>query len=383
MMCATTKSYQHDHVSMDDDEDKGQVKSVDHPPSRKRHHCRRYSGAVVVFFLFVVLALAFFVRYIQRQDVPEAVTKQNKELDDDHFQNTDDDSVFYDYKPEVEDEKALTLDNDGALNLEKLSQATHKAGNVTTGCETTILLMRHCEKNGDGTIDDDGNEHCDYVGHERANWLPSLFGSNARWPTPSYLYALSPIRQSHSTYREVETLQPLSVTLGLPIRADYGTNNGIIHDLFHVMSSGQACSKLIVVNWRHHMIPNLARKLGCKTCPMEYPEDTFDQVWELKFVWDVAHTDVYRYSISHGESPPPATRLRRKLKKKKAGTKKPMKKVKSKKAYDGIQWSVYAFVTFQYFDPLHVSGSVGDYLAVPRPNGNHSSAAPNWLHNNF
>jgi hypothetical protein len=378
-MCGTTSSYQHKHVSLDDaatDDDNNHDDDKEMNSRQRNQGRKRLFAGVMAFFIVVVSACAVFIRIRYKQEHSDAVTAV-EHGDDDFFQNTDDDSVLYHGEPEIEDEKSITLDEDGFLNLEALSKATQKAKNVTAGCETTILLMRHCEKTGDGTVDHDGNEHCDYVGHERAHWIPSLFGSYARWPSPSYLYALSPQRGSHITYREVETLQPLANKFGLPIQADYGTNNDVIQDLFRIMSTGHACSKLIVVNWRHHMMPNLARKLGCKSCPREYPDDSFDQVWQLKFVWDVPHTDVYLRSSSSqadssSSSTPPHTsnrRLRRELKANKADTiGNKITTKKQKKTYEGLLWSVYSYVTYQHFDPLQVSGSVGDYFTVSTTN---------------
>lgn len=429
-MCKTTTigSYQKEHVSMEEmvekdvleDDDKNEKAAEDAARRRKRRRCHLFT-LVTAFFFLVILACALWIHHEhkhQQQNVKSAPSSLT--LDDDFVLDTDDDSVFYHGEPVVEDEKELSFDKDGTLNLQILSKATVKAGNVTSMdyCETTVLLMRHCEKTGDGTIDADGNQHCDYVGHERAHWIPTLFGShgsNARWPAPSYLYALSPNRGSHKTYREVETLQPLADKFHLPIQAQYGTNNDLIQDLFHVLSSGQACSQLTVVNWQHHMMPNLAKKLGCKSCPMAYPEDSFDQVWQLKFVWDVPNTAVYSDSSNSMASssghdgsaittssvathPPTSTRFlrqqqQRQLKTSKADATKTKKK--HKESYEGPLWSVYSHVTYQYFDPLHVSGSVGDYhdsnawMTQSTTTSNATitnrkgSGGPHWLHNNF
>ena len=187
--------------------------------------------------------------------------------DDDFFANTDDDSIFYHGEDEEEDPKTITLDSDGSKNIEHLSKATTKSKNITAGCETTVLLMRHCEKLGDYTVDDEGNGHCDYLGLERTRWIPTLFGHDARWPSPSHLYALSPTRGSHLTYREVETLEPLAKKFHLKIHKEFGTNNGVVRDIFKLMSTGKTCGKLIVVNWRHHMMAQSGQKTGMQIMP--------------------------------------------------------------------------------------------------------------------
>ena len=79
------------------------------------------------------------------------------------------------------------------------------------GCEVTVQIIRHCEK-------DVLEDHCDYQGFERAQFLTTLFGNSSRWPVPSELYALDAHRYSSHNYkptslrkvnwREVETLLP-------------------------------------------------------------------------------------------------------------------------------------------------------------------------------
>jgi hypothetical protein len=168
------------------------------------------------------------------------------------------------------------------------------------------------------------------------------------------------------TYRQVETLLPLANKFGLHINADYPTNNELVDDVFHLIGTGQTCGKLIVINWRHHMIPNLAKKLGCSNCPVEYPQDSFDQVWEMKYVWDVHKTNVYRKS--NGDVTVPSTpstnannNLRRQLKKTKRAKAETTTPTTSRIKYDGPQWSVFSTIAYQYFDPLEYSASVGDY----------------------
>jgi hypothetical protein len=119
----------------------------------------------------------------------------------------------------------------------------------------------------------------------------------------------------------------------------------------------------MVVNWRHHMMPNLARKLGCKSCPKEYPDDSFDQVWQLKLVWDVPSTAVHQQNSSALQTLGPSSpQLRRGLRKHKKAKDEAVDGTKqAKNPYEGPLWSVYSTITYQNFDPLQFSGSVGDY----------------------
>lgn len=209
------------------------------------------------------------------------------------------------------------------INLQEASSSS-----VLPGCETTVLLMRHCEKFGPLVVGKNGNQHCSYVGMERAHFLPHIFGT--RWPNPSYLYALSPIRDSHLNYREMETLTPLSKTLGIEINADFkeGEHDALAQDIFTKMQTGDLCGKLTVVSWTHRSLPQLANSLGCFPsyemggCPSAFPESSFDEVWMLKYVYKPTY-------------------------------------IKKEKKWD--KWHVYPTITQMNFDPLAFSFQEGDY----------------------
>lgn len=86
------------------------------------------------------------------------------------------------------------------------------ASSPPPGCEVTVQIIRHCEK--DVLV-----HHCDYMGFERAKFLTTIYGDSkdARWPVPSYIYALDgnryKVRGKHVSFkkkvvREVETVLP-------------------------------------------------------------------------------------------------------------------------------------------------------------------------------
>jgi hypothetical protein len=229
----------------------------------------------------------------------------------------------------------------GIASLENLNDAT----NVSAGCEITMMLIRHCEKEGAEVSDQDGNQHCSYIGLERAHFLPTLFGPGG-WPVPSLLYALAPKRGHHMNFREVETVVPLADEFGLQIYSDYQTNDDLAHHFFKKVASGEMCGKTAIAAWKHDMIGDLARKLGCHDCPGFFP-DQFDEVWQLKYVYDVEGTALIQQK--HGIQKPNVRTLRK------------------KHAYnpDGRSWSVYSTVTSQHFDPLKFSYSIGDYDGSP------------------
>jgi hypothetical protein len=223
--------------------------------------------------------------------------------------------------------------------LNKLDDMS-SSSSLLPGCESTLLILRHCEKEGPSVTDNHRNQHCSYLGHERAHFLPTLFGPGL-WPAPSLLYAFSDKRGHHVNYREIETLMPLATKLGLEINSVYSNEGHLADDFFTHLSSGAMCGQTALVSWKHSLIPDLARALGCADCPEVFP-DEFDPVWQLKFVHDVLGTDIFqqRYEIVNDD--------KRELKKHKASS-------------SPHQWTVFSTVTKQNFDPLIFSHTSGDY----------------------
>jgi hypothetical protein len=257
---------------------------------------------------------------------------------------------------------------------------------VAPGCEATILLSRHCEKEGPSVIQDKKDQHCSYIGHERAHFLTTKFGSEpGKWPVPSYLYALAPGRGHHQNFREIETLIPLANQHGLDINSDYNTAADLVNDIHGHLASGDLCGRTVLVSWNHEAIAGIASALGCSSCPDAFP-DEFDPVWQLKFVFDILqtgiHSEKYRPVKTKTEPPPAATTAedesnppaRRQLGKhlNHLHTKKHHHNKKSKAitadydeySIDNPSWTVFSTITAQQFDPLAYSASVGDYTSA-------------------
>lgn len=197
--------------------------------------------------------------------------------------------------------------------LNRRSSTTSPSVGVHDGCETTVLILRHCEKfpanNGnddsvhgssnkkknDNNGSDKGN-HCSYLGLERAAFLVTLFESDhtttnnnnstehhsvlrpepnqlqRRWPAPDRLYALSTERKSHANYREWETLQPLSQVAHVDVvLIDKSGASFAKKHFFPQLQTGELCGKLVVIAWKHSRFPSLANALGCgpdNGCPV-------------------------------------------------------------------------------------------------------------------
>lgn len=131
------------------------------------------------------------------------------------------------------------------------------------GCESTIMLIRHCEK---GNL----RSHCNYNGFERAAYLATLFGDDKkeRWPAPSSIYALKTGGRGHrkhtSNFREVETVQYIADKHQLDVNEQYTTSNHkhLANDLLESVMNGDQCGKLTVIAWKHSDLPRLAQLLG-------------------------------------------------------------------------------------------------------------------------
>ena len=129
------------------------------------------------------------------------------------------------------------------------------------GCETTVMLIRHCEKYN-------LKSHCNYVGYERAMYLATQFGHDKsnRWPAPSKIYALQVKRRhgKHKNFRELETVQEIAKKFKLPINEEFHTSDTkqLATTLLRSILQGEHCGGLILISWKHSNLPNLARKLG-------------------------------------------------------------------------------------------------------------------------
>jgi hypothetical protein len=166
-------------------------------------------------------------------------------------------------------------------NVKKTKKDKNSVSNVD-GCEATIMLIRHCEKGG-------LKSHCSFMGFERSVYLATLFGDDKQWPAPSQIYALNTDRIHKLNYREVETVQAVSDTVGVPINRDYSTldTKALSHDLMGQLTEGNLCGKLVLVSWKHSDIPKLAQHLGCgplQGCPWDYKGKDFDSTWQIRYV---------------------------------------------------------------------------------------------------
>jgi hypothetical protein len=176
------------------------------------------------------------------------------------------------------------------LNL--LSDSNTGDSTIPVGCESTLLIFRHCEDLGGHVRYEDGTSHCSYLGFQRSVYLATLFGNvsdtDARWPLPSKLYG--EWNQDGTNKRQYEILKPLSEKAQVAIHmAPFDTAKEEVRDeIFKLLSGGQFCNQVVAIAWKHAFIPPLAAALGCdqeRGCPIRYGDYDFDTVWELQYVY--------------------------------------------------------------------------------------------------
>lgn len=136
---------------------------------------------------------------------------------------------------------------------------------------SAVLLLRHAEK-----PDDNNDINLSTRGYSRAGALPSWLIK--QFGTPYAIYAMDPSDKSHLTLRPIQTVTPLSETIGVAIDKSY--RYGQIHKLVHsVLTNVQNSGRLIVICWEHDEIKDIAKLFGYDAKP--WKSDDFDHLWLL------------------------------------------------------------------------------------------------------
>jgi broad specificity phosphatase PhoE len=160
------------------------------------------------------------------------------------------------------------------------AQAKHHHGDDehTAGlANTTVLLIRHAEKPAEGP---DLSE----FGRQRAQAYVSYFqkltldGASAR---PDAIFAT---KQSKSSNRPYETVQPLAQALGLATHAE------LKDDQFAELAASlrnQSHGRTLLICWHHGMMPQLLQALGADPSQLlpdgKWPSDEFGWLLVLSF----------------------------------------------------------------------------------------------------
>jgi len=144
-----------------------------------------------------------------------------------------------------------------------------------------ILLMRHAEKSADPM-----DPHLSSDGYARAaqlaEYIPATLG------VPQFLFATSISKHS---VRPIETIEPLSARIGVPIDETYADQDygALAIQLLSDQRFADANS-LIVVCWHHGNIPSMAHALRATvgSYPDPWDPQVFNQILVLSFAGDNA-----------------------------------------------------------------------------------------------
>ena len=146
---------------------------------------------------------------------------------------------------------------------------------------TRILLMRHAEKSGDPM-----DPHLSPEGYARAAKLAEYIA--VTFGVPQFLYATSISKHS---VRPIETIEPMSLKIGVQIDATYADQDyGALAAKLLSPPSFADATNLIVICWHHGNIPSMARALGAKSGDYPDPWDAqvFNQILALTYSGDGA-----------------------------------------------------------------------------------------------
>jgi broad specificity phosphatase PhoE len=143
----------------------------------------------------------------------------------------------------------------------------------------TVLLIRHAEK----PPDTDQSIHLSDQGKKRAEALHLLFEKSKTrpepFPKPDFLIAPKPTNKSH---RSTETLEPLAAKYELTIAADFVKEDveKLADAIFH---NPKYAGKTLLIAWNHTFIPALASTLKTPNHPMNWKDEQYDRVWEIRY----------------------------------------------------------------------------------------------------
>jgi hypothetical protein len=146
-----------------------------------------------------------------------------------------------------------------------------------------IMVIRHGEKPVTGN-------HLSAQGKARARALVKYFETSPDVTIPDVIFAMTPGSEDESM-RPIETVTPLAESLGLKIKSEY-TRDEIKPLVKKIMKSRKYDGKTVLICWEHRRISKLVHRLGVDPKPADWPDDVFDQVWEIDFAGDSKHSKI-------------------------------------------------------------------------------------------
>ncbi|HEX3656930.1 MAG TPA: hypothetical protein VHV55_14030 [Pirellulales bacterium] len=166
----------------------------------------------------------------------------------------------------------------GSGLVAETSQAAEPQAGGGSRLPRQILIIRHAEKTGNRD-----DVHLSSEGQARADRLPELFVASAErkipFARPDFLFAAG---NKESSSRPVETISPLAAKLRLPINSQY--HDSAVKELAHELRHNPIyAGKIVLVCWRHDMIPALAQALQARNAPQTWPGHVCDRVWLISY----------------------------------------------------------------------------------------------------
>ena len=149
---------------------------------------------------------------------------------------------------------------------------------MATTTPKQIIIIRHGEKPGDPTTDNDADGiDLSTRGYERAGalavYIPATFGK------PDFLFATQASKHSN---RPVETITPLAHALNLDIDSKHADDDfqKVADD---ILGNSKYTDNLVLICWHHGKIPELTTALGGTPPQSPWPGTVFDRVWQIDY----------------------------------------------------------------------------------------------------
>mmetsp|Transcript_7880 Transcript_7880/g.14292 ORF Transcript_7880/g.14292 Transcript_7880/m.14292 type:complete len:295 (+) Transcript_7880:146-1030(+) len=171
-----------------------------------------------------------------------------------------------------------------------------------TICKTKVYLIRHADKGHDPV-------HLTIKGRERATHLLNLFCSTDEkcpFQAPIKMYARAPERPMY-VMRSVETLEPLSSHLNVPINIEFGKRKQwqLVNRILSDVASKKMCGQAILVCWKHTLLPLLMQDLGChwrfkQETPcraFDWKGHDFDSIAEMEYSYNSSSPQGMRWKL--------------------------------------------------------------------------------------
>ncbi|MDP1836701.1 MAG: hypothetical protein Q8K75_12350 [Chlamydiales bacterium] len=160
-----------------------------------------------------------------------------------------------------------------------------------------VIIIRHGEKPLKGN-------DLDTKGKERAAALAPFFLGTPllqKFGLPVAVYAQRPSSEDPSM-RPIQTATPIAEALGIKVNTTY-QHLQFARMAQEIRTRPEFHGKVVLVAWEHHVIPELARKLGAKNAPKKWDGDVFDRLWVITYDGSQVLFQDLPQRLLYGDSP--------------------------------------------------------------------------------